>query len=126
MNLSKGWSGRKAVESSAGWSAIHHAVELGLVEVGVEAAAGEQVEVLAKYEGYIRRQAAQVDRLGRYDAKLIPDNFEYGGLPGLSREVKEKLARVRPRSVGQAGRIPGITPAAVAILLVALERRRRT
>src|SRR5512135_2293796 len=87
--------------------------------------AREQVEVLVKYEGYIRRQAAQVDRLGRYDGKLIPESFEYGGLPGLSREVKEKLARVCPRSVGQAGRIPGITPAAVAILLVALERRRR-
>ncbi len=77
-----------------------------------------------KYEGYIKRQAGEVDRLKRYDEKLIPHGFDYS-LPGLSREVREKLAKVEPRSVGQAGRIPGITPAAVAIVLVALEKGRR-
>ena len=87
-------------------------------------AAAEQVEILVKYEGYIKRQAGEVDRLKRYDGKLIPQGFDYS-LPGLSREVREKLARVEPRSVGQAGRIPGITPAAVAIVLVALEKGRR-
>lgn len=87
--------------------------------------AKEQVELLVKYEGYIRRQAGEVDRLRRYDLKLIPSGFDYG-LPGLSREAREKLGRVQPRSVGQAGRIPGITPAAVAIILVALEKRRRS
>ena len=87
-------------------------------------AAAEQVEILVKYEGYIKRQAGEVDRLKRYDEKLIPHGFDYS-LPGLSREVREKLAKVEPRSVGQAGRIPGITPAAVAIVLVALEKGRR-
>ena len=88
--------------------------------------AREQVELEVKYEGYIRRQAAEVDRLKRYDRRAIPDDFDYGALSGLSREVREKLLRVRPGSVGQAGRIPGITPAAVAIILVALEKRRRS
>jgi tRNA uridine 5-carboxymethylaminomethyl modification enzyme len=87
-------------------------------------AAAEQVEILVKYEGYIKRQAGEVDRLKRYDEKLIPHGFDYS-LPGLSREVREKLKKVEPRSVGQAGRIPGITPAAVAIVLVALEKGRR-
>jgi tRNA uridine 5-carboxymethylaminomethyl modification enzyme len=86
------------------------------------ASGAEQVEVLVKYEGYIKRQAAEVERLKRYDEKLIPPGFDYSTLSGLSREVLEKLTGMRPRSVGQAGRIPGVTPAAVAILLVALGR----
>ncbi len=93
-------------------------------EEAVEPSAAEQVEILVKYEGYIKRQAGEVERLKRYDEKLIPHGFDYS-LPGLSREVREKLAKVGPRSVGQAGRIPGITPAAVAIILVALEKTRR-
>ncbi len=90
----------------------------------LDPAAAEQVEILVKYEGYIKRQAGEVERLKRYDEKLIPRGFDYS-LPGLSREVREKLARVGPQSVGQAGRIPGITPAAVAIILVALEKNKR-
>jgi tRNA uridine 5-carboxymethylaminomethyl modification enzyme len=87
--------------------------------------AGEQVEILVKYEGYIKRQAGEVERLKKHDGKLIPPAFEFAALSGLSREVREKLEKARPRSVGQAGRIPGITPAAVAILLVALEKIKR-
>ncbi|HEY3346638.1 MAG TPA: tRNA uridine-5-carboxymethylaminomethyl(34) synthesis enzyme MnmG [Nitrospirota bacterium] len=86
--------------------------------------AGGQVEILVKYEGYIKRQAGEVERLKKHDGKLIPPAFEFAALSGLSREVREKLEKARPRSVGQAGRIPGITPAAVAILLVALEKIR--
>jgi tRNA uridine 5-carboxymethylaminomethyl modification enzyme len=82
------------------------------------------VEILVKYEGYIKRQAGEVERLKKHDGKLIPPAFEFAALSGLSREVREKLEKARPRSVGQAGRIPGITPAAVAILLVALEKIR--
>jgi len=89
------------------------------------AEAMEQVEIEVKYEGYIRRQTGEVERLSRYEDRRIPEGFDYTALSGLSREVKDKLTRVRPVSVGQAGRIPGITPAAVAILLVALEKRRR-
>ncbi len=86
------------------------------------ASGAEQVEILVKYEGYIKRQATEVERLARYESRLIPPDFDYGRLSGLSREVREKLSAARPMSVGQAGRIPGITPAAVAILLVALGR----
>lgn len=87
--------------------------------------AKEQVELEVKYEGYIKRQTGEVERLLKYDEKLIPQDFDYATLGGISREVREKLSRVQPRSVGQAGRIPGLTPAAVAVLLVALEKRRR-
>ncbi len=93
-------------------------------ETPLDPAAAEQVEILVKYEGYIKRQAGEVARLKRYDEKLIPRGFDYS-LPGLSREAREKLAKVGPRSVGQAGRIPGITPAAAAIILVALEKEKR-
>ena len=93
-------------------------------ETPLDPAAAMQVEIFVKYEGYIKRQAGEVERLKRYDEKLIPRGFDYS-LPGLSREVREKLAKTEPRSVGQAGRIPGITPAAVAIILVALEKERR-
>ncbi|HEX9859666.1 MAG TPA: tRNA uridine-5-carboxymethylaminomethyl(34) synthesis enzyme MnmG [Nitrospirota bacterium] len=82
----------------------------------------EQVEIFVKYEGYIKRQATEVERMGRYEHKLIPEGFDYASLPGLSAEVRDKLSRLMPRSAGQAGRIPGVTPAAVAILLVALGR----
>jgi len=81
-----------------------------------------QAEILIKYEGYIRRQAAEVERIKKYDRKGIPPGFDYRGLKGLSNEVREKLDRVRPSSIGQAGRIPGMTPAAISLLLVALER----
>jgi len=87
--------------------------------------AKEQVEVLVKYDGYIRRQAKEVERLRQYEKKRIPEGFDYASLSGLSSEVVQKLEKVRPDTVGQAGRIPGVTPAAVAILLVALERVRR-
>jgi len=87
--------------------------------------AKEQVEILIKYEGYIKRQTGEVGRLRGCEKKRIPDGFDYDVLSGLSLEVKQKLKKVRPGSVGQAGRIPGVTPAAAAILLVALEKRRR-
>ncbi len=87
--------------------------------------AKEQVELEVKYEGYIKRQTGDIERSLKYDEKLIPLDFDYATLGGITREVREKLSRVQPRSVGQAGRIPGLTPAAVAVLLVALEKRRR-
>lgn len=81
-----------------------------------------QVELQTKYEGYIKRQMAEVHKLRRMESMKIPGNFNYSTLPGLSREVREKLERVRPDSVGQALRIQGITPAAVSILLVGLKK----
>jgi len=82
----------------------------------------EQVEVQVKYAGYIRRDEARIARARRMEARAIPEGLDFGAIRGLSREVAEKLGAVRPRTVGQAGRIPGVTPAAVSLLLVALER----
>ncbi|MCP9465545.1 MAG: tRNA uridine-5-carboxymethylaminomethyl(34) synthesis enzyme MnmG [Nitrospira sp.] len=82
----------------------------------------EEVEIQVKYEGYIRRQLQQIDKFKRLESKLIPPDFDYGAVKGFSREVREKLQRVRPETVGQASRISGITPAAISLLLVALER----
>jgi tRNA uridine 5-carboxymethylaminomethyl modification enzyme len=78
------------------------------------------VETEAKYAGYITQQERQINRLQNAEARRIPDSFEFRGIPGLSREIQDKLERVRPASLGQAGRIPGVTPAAVAVLDVYL------
>jgi tRNA uridine 5-carboxymethylaminomethyl modification enzyme len=69
-----------------------------------------------RYEGYLRRQEASVDRLKRQESRVIPRDFLYDGIPGLSRESVERLSTVRPETVGQALRIPGLTPAAVALV----------
>lgn len=74
------------------------------------------IETELKYVGYLEQQRRQIDRLKKAEARGIPANFEFRGLPGLSNEVVEKMERVRPRTLGQAGRIPGITPAAISIL----------
>ncbi len=84
-----------------------------------------QVEVQVKYQGYIDRQLQEVERFKRLEARRIPDDMDYSGIPGLSNEVRQKLSAIRPSSVGQASRISGVTPAALSILLVSLERRRR-
>jgi len=82
----------------------------------------EQVELSVKYSGYIRRQRAQVAQAARMEEKPIPELLEYSGIRSLSREAKEKLAKVRPATLGQASRIPGVTPADVAILTVFIEQ----
>jgi tRNA uridine 5-carboxymethylaminomethyl modification enzyme len=85
-----------------------------------------QAEIEVKYEGYIKRQTEAADRLARAGGQPIPEGFRYATLPGLSRELQAKLEEVRPRDIGQAGRIPGMTPAALSLLMVAAERLRRT
>ncbi len=74
------------------------------------------VETEIKYSGYIDQQERQIERLKNSERRRIPAEFEYGGIPGLSREVQQKLERVRPETLGQAARVPGVTPAAIAIL----------
>ncbi len=78
------------------------------------------VETEAKYAGYIAQQERQIDRLRGAESRRIPAEFEFAQIPGLSTEVRQKLERVRPETLGQAGRIPGVTPAAVAVLDVYL------
>jgi tRNA uridine 5-carboxymethylaminomethyl modification enzyme len=74
------------------------------------------IETEAKYAGYIAQQERQIDRLRESERRRIPDNFSFESIPGLSTEVKQKLRRVQPETLGQAGRIPGVTPAAIAVL----------
>ncbi len=83
------------------------------------------VETEIKYEGYLRQQKAEIEKMRRASAKALPADFEYGSIAGLSREIVEKLSRIRPVTIGQAGRIPGVTPAALAIIHVHLEIDRR-
>ncbi len=80
------------------------------------------VEIRVYYEGYVQKQIELAGRFNKFESKKIPPDFDYTSIPGLSREVIEKLREVQPETIGQAGRIPGITPAAVSILLVAVER----
>ena len=86
-------------------------------------AVAEQLEIQAKYAGYIERQQLEVERSRRLEHLALPPELDYGAVAGLSSEVREKLSRHRPVTVGQAGRIPGVTPAAVSLLLVHLKRR---
>jgi len=82
-----------------------------------------QVEVRAKYAGYIERQYDDIERARGNEETALPPDLDYTRLSGLSHEVRQKLLEVRPATVGQAGRIPGVTPAAVSILLVHLKKR---
>ncbi len=82
-----------------------------------------QVEVSAKYAGYIERQEAEIERTRRHETLQLPPDFDYPAMTGLSHEVRQKLSEVRPLTLGQAGRVPGVTPAAVQILLVHLKKR---
>ncbi|MGR9086025.1 MAG: tRNA uridine-5-carboxymethylaminomethyl(34) synthesis enzyme MnmG [Gammaproteobacteria bacterium] len=86
-------------------------------------AVGEQVEIQAKYAGYIVRQQTDIDKALRYDHLRLPEALDYEGVPGLSNEVSEKLKSQRPETLGQASRIPGITPAAISLLLVYLKKK---
>ncbi len=84
---------------------------------------GEQVEIQAKYAGYIVRQQTDIDKALRYDHLRLPDALDYSGVPGLSNEVSQKLKAQRPETLGQASRIPGMTPAAISLLLVYLKKK---
>lgn len=85
----------------------------------------DEIEIQIKYDGYIQRELSHVARFRQIEGKRIPPSFDYEGVVGLSREVREKLKRIQPVSLGQASRISGVTPAAISILVIALEKRRR-
>jgi tRNA uridine 5-carboxymethylaminomethyl modification enzyme len=84
-----------------------------------------QVEIQVKYAGYIFKQIEMAEKLKKMEWKKIPENFDYASVNGLSTEVLEKLQKIMPANIGQAGRIPGITPAALSLLLISIEKRRR-
>jgi tRNA uridine 5-carboxymethylaminomethyl modification enzyme len=110
------------------WRAVEQVAQAGgLAATTASPAVLERVAIELSYAGYLRRQEAEAARLSRADAVRVPDELDFRSIPGLSREVIEKLEQVRPRSVGQASRISGVTPAAVAILMthIGLHQRRR-
>ena len=91
-----------------------------------DAAVAEQVEIEAKYSGYLERQREEIARQRGAEETAIGDGFDYAAVRGLSAELRQKLEQVRPQTIGQAQRIPGMTPAAISLLLVHLERARRS
>ena len=86
----------------------------------------EQVEIQIKYDGYIRRQAVQIEQFKKLEHFRIPSSFEYESIYGLKTEAREKLATIRPTSIGQASRIPGVSPADISILMVWVQGQKRT
>jgi tRNA uridine 5-carboxymethylaminomethyl modification enzyme len=92
-------------------------------ETEVDEQVAEQVAIQAKYAGYIDRQQTEINRTQRYEHLKLPDNVDYSLVSGLSNEVSEKLKKQRPETLGQASRIPGITPAAISLLLVHLKKK---
>ncbi|KPK56015.1 MAG: tRNA uridine 5-carboxymethylaminomethyl modification protein [Thiotrichales bacterium SG8_50] len=95
----------------------------GTGEPVTDAKIAEQVEIQAKYAGYIARQEVEIERQRRHEDTTLPAELNYAEVTGLSAEVCEKLSRVRPATIGQAARIPGVTPAAISLLLVHLKKR---
>ncbi|MEE4249345.1 MAG: tRNA uridine-5-carboxymethylaminomethyl(34) synthesis enzyme MnmG, partial [Alcanivoracaceae bacterium] len=85
-------------------------------------AVAEQVEILAKYAGYIDRQADEVEKLRASENTALPEDFDYTVVSGLSNELRQKLQQVRPTTLGQASRIQGMTPAAISLLRIYLKK----
>ncbi len=118
-------SERQQVEGSTVLSTIHHPLSTDFrlsAEIRNEL---KSVETEIKYSGYLDQQTKSIERLKRSEQRMIPDWFDYGKVSGLSREMNEKLSRVRPRTLGQASRIPGVTPAAVSLINVFIEIQGR-
>jgi len=83
----------------------------------------EQVEIQAKYAGYITRQQEEILRSRRHENTRLPEDLDYTQVSGLSTEERQKLARLRPLTLGQAARVPGVTPTAISLLLIHLKKR---
>ena len=98
-----------------------------IAEIGNQAiddnSVAEQIEIQVKYEGYITRQQEEIERLKRHENTVLPIDFDYDNIPGLSNELTSKLKDVRPETIAQASRIPGVTPAAVSLLVIYLKKR---
>jgi tRNA uridine 5-carboxymethylaminomethyl modification enzyme len=83
------------------------------------------VEIDIRYEGYIEQQRRDAEKVTRLSSRRLPPDIDYSSIPGLSREIRDKLARIQPVDLAMAARIPGVTPAAVSILNIQLELRRK-
>ncbi len=95
----------------------------GFGEALTDEAVIEQVEIDVKYAGYLSRMQDEIDKVKRNEATLLPESLDYDAIEGLSNEVKQKLKEYRPNTIGQAGRVQGVTPAALSLLLVHLKKR---
>lgn len=102
---------------------LRHSDIAALDDTYIDSVVAEQVEISAKYAGYIERQAQEVAKTRASEATYIPEDFDYDTIDGLSNELKQKLGELKPSSVGRAGRIPGVTPAALSLLLIYLKKR---
>ena len=91
---------------------------------GVTTHVAAQLETEVKYEGYIKRQQAKIRALERQEQVAIPDNFDFNACSGLRMEAREKLSKIRPANLGQASRIPGVTPADMAVLSIELTMKK--
>lgn len=118
--VSSGASGADLLRRPEGSYAVLQ--RLGLAPVQLDPEVAEQVEIQIKYAGYIERQQLEIDRSRRYEDARLPSALDYADVSGLSNEVRQKLAQHRPETVAQAGRISGVTPAAVSLLLVHLKK----
>ncbi|MEC7121209.1 MAG: tRNA uridine-5-carboxymethylaminomethyl(34) synthesis enzyme MnmG, partial [Pseudomonadota bacterium] len=94
-----------------------------LTDSQVSPMVGEQIEIAVKYAGYIDRQQDEVSQLKRFEEAVLPFEFDYDAVSGLSNEIKIKLKNVRPATLAQAGRISGVTPAAVQLLMMTLKKQ---
>ena len=83
----------------------------------------EEVEIQVKYEGYIKMQEEQVEKFKKMETKLLPEDIDYSSINGLCLEARQKLDKLRPRSIGQASRISGVSPADISVLLIYLQTR---
>lgn len=99
--------------------------KLGIDKNDIPEDVKEEVEILVKYEGYIKKQMAQVEKFKKMENKLLDEDIDYEQIAGLRNEAKQKLNEIKPRSVGQASRISGVSPADISVLLIWLEQRRR-
>ncbi len=107
---------------------LSNLVDAGELTLDIDVAARDidlaSLETDFKYEGYIQRQHAAVERQRRQEGRTIPAGFQFAGIPGLSREMVERLSAIRPETLGQASRISGVTPAAISVIAAYLDRPR--
>ena len=115
------WDALKRSDVSLAWLVANGHLDL-VLDPAHEWLERGSLETTTRFEGYLRRQEAELHRARRAERRLIPRGFAYGDVPGLSREVVERLSTTRPETIGQAQRVPGITPAAIAVISMAVER----
>ena len=105
--------------------AINYEILSKVEKVGsekVDKAVSEQIEIQMKYEGYIGQQLQEIEKKKKHEETKIPEKFDYDFVKGLSNEVRQKFKEIKPTTIGQASRIPGVTPAAISLLIIYLKK----